>query len=324
MTVQDKLLNNSISAALSSIELYNKPDFKYREEIFTILIVNAWELLLKAKILKENNDNLESLYLSLPDGTYKRNRTKNFMTIEIIGAIEKLSLNKAVRENIEKLIEIRDSAIHFYNNTTLSYIVFILGSASLRNYSKILIDWFDKSLLDYNFYIMPLGFSYSFQTLRLIDLQKEPEVISNLAKSIDKYNLDPQDNGFNFVCEIKTVVQSSKKMLYDTDLVTTVDNDFESDNIQVILKTQNLIDLYPYSYKSMITRIKKEFPMVLTTELDKIIKQFDLKNNTDYSCYNFRNKDQQIKYFEKKDLPQGTPSIYNDNAIQFIMSKLKK
>ncbi|BAW80716.1 hypothetical protein TAO_1346 [Candidatus Nitrosoglobus terrae] len=34
---------------LSAIEIYNKPDFKYREEIFSIIAINAWELLLKAK-----------------------------------------------------------------------------------------------------------------------------------------------------------------------------------------------------------------------------------------------------------------------------------
>jgi hypothetical protein len=48
------LLENSISAILSAIEIYNKPDFKYRNEIFVILTVNAWELLLKSKILKDN------------------------------------------------------------------------------------------------------------------------------------------------------------------------------------------------------------------------------------------------------------------------------
>ena len=46
------LLDKSLAAALAAIEIYNKPDFKYREESFVILVVNAWELLLKAKILK--------------------------------------------------------------------------------------------------------------------------------------------------------------------------------------------------------------------------------------------------------------------------------
>jgi hypothetical protein len=36
------LLEKSVHAALSAIEIYNKPDFKYREESFSILLVNAW------------------------------------------------------------------------------------------------------------------------------------------------------------------------------------------------------------------------------------------------------------------------------------------
>ena len=43
-------VEKSVGAALSAIEIYNKPDFKYREETFAILMINSWELLLKAKI----------------------------------------------------------------------------------------------------------------------------------------------------------------------------------------------------------------------------------------------------------------------------------
>jgi hypothetical protein len=46
-------VGKSVGAALSAIEIYNKPDFKYREETFAILMINAWELLLKAKIIKD-------------------------------------------------------------------------------------------------------------------------------------------------------------------------------------------------------------------------------------------------------------------------------
>ena len=60
LQIYEKLVNNSLAAALSSIEIYNKPDFKYREEIFTILNINAWELLLKAKILKDANNDVTS------------------------------------------------------------------------------------------------------------------------------------------------------------------------------------------------------------------------------------------------------------------------
>lgn len=48
---------------ISAIEIYNKPDFKYREETFAILAINSWELLLKAKWLKDNDNKIRSLYV---------------------------------------------------------------------------------------------------------------------------------------------------------------------------------------------------------------------------------------------------------------------
>ena len=39
------MLDKSIVAMLAAIEVYNKPTFSFREESFSILAVNAWELL---------------------------------------------------------------------------------------------------------------------------------------------------------------------------------------------------------------------------------------------------------------------------------------
>ena len=51
---------------LSAIEIYNKPDFKYREETFAILAINSWELLLKARLLKLNSYRINSIYCYKP------------------------------------------------------------------------------------------------------------------------------------------------------------------------------------------------------------------------------------------------------------------
>ena len=45
----------------AAIEIYKKPSFRYREETFSILMLNAWQLLLKARILKENKNHLRSI-----------------------------------------------------------------------------------------------------------------------------------------------------------------------------------------------------------------------------------------------------------------------
>ena len=57
------LADKSIDAMLASVEIYNKPNFAYREESFSILAVNAWELLLKARILQIENNRLSAILL---------------------------------------------------------------------------------------------------------------------------------------------------------------------------------------------------------------------------------------------------------------------
>ena len=59
--------NKSVQAAVAAIEVYNKPNFSYREEAFALLMSNAWELLLKAKWLLDHGDSVDSLYELVDD-----------------------------------------------------------------------------------------------------------------------------------------------------------------------------------------------------------------------------------------------------------------
>jgi len=47
------------------------------------------------------------------------------------------------------------------------------------------------------------------------------------------------------------------------------------------------------------------------------IRDNDLKNNRDYSAYNFRSKRQEDEY--QKTGNTNAPSIYNSNAVDFIV-----
>ena len=50
--LEERLLDKSKEAFAMAIELYNKPTIKYRVEGFSLFICNAWELMLKAYLLK--------------------------------------------------------------------------------------------------------------------------------------------------------------------------------------------------------------------------------------------------------------------------------
>lgn len=321
----ENLLENSIQAMLAAIEIYNKPDFKYRGQVFSILLVNSWELLLKAKILKDNNDQIESLYVTLSNGSFKRNRTGNFLTIEIFSASNKLNLSPTISENLNCLIDIRDTAIHFFHDETLDYAIYTLGIASLKNYQRLVKEWFDESLQQYNFYILPIGFAYNFETLSIIDFQNKPDIVKNIINSIKNAQSNLEESEYHFICEIKTNVVSAKKFTGDNppDITTVIDQTADTGHI-FIQKIQNLIDKYPLSYIEMVEKIKKQRPDAKLNVINQIIRNTGLKTNKDYSAYNFRTKKQSNDYERTGDLPSAVLSIYNEAAVRFIVGKISE
>ncbi|EGQ1284397.1 DUF3644 domain-containing protein, partial [Staphylococcus pseudintermedius] len=64
--LQKRLLKKCQEAFIMGLELYNKPTIKYRIEGFSFFICNAWELMLKAKLLKEGKS---IYYLDNPNRT---------------------------------------------------------------------------------------------------------------------------------------------------------------------------------------------------------------------------------------------------------------
>lgn len=315
------LVENSIQAALASIEIYNKPDFKYREQTFSILNVNAWELLLKAKIVKDAGEDISSLYVQRSDGEYKTNRSGNFLTIEVIGALSKLALDIPVAENIKALVEVRDTVTHFYYDEVLEYVVFSLGVASLRNYQKLIREWFDKSLTEFNFHILPLAFAYDFRTLAMLDLKDKPDAIANLVRMVAQSNEDiDASSGFHFVCEVTAEIRSAKKFSGQADFTTVIDSKGSSE-AAIYIKTQNLHDRYPLSYKRLVAKVKEQRASAKPIEIQRVIKQHNLKKNKKYANYVFTNKEHEERYKLSGEAGTAT-TIYNEDAVRFIVENL--
>ena len=99
----NELINNLIiksqEAFSLGIEIYNKPTIKYRVEGFAFFICNAWELMLKAYLIKTNGQS--SIY-------YKDKKDR---TLSLSECIKKVFTNNKdpLRLNLEKIIELRDT-----------------------------------------------------------------------------------------------------------------------------------------------------------------------------------------------------------------------
>lgn len=324
--VYKQLVDKSVAAAIAAIEVYNKPDFRYREESFVILLVNAWELLLKAKILKDCKNRLSSLYIKHGKNNHKikRSRTGNPFTIELFSAMQRLSLDPVVTQNLSSLVDIRDTAVHFHNDDSVKYVVFTLGVAALRNYQQLAKEWFKKNLASYHFYILPIGFSHSFQTFRMIDVDSTPPAVANLLKGVaDVQAKTKADSPYFFACEITTELKSAKKFADAADVIVKVDPTSDEAKV-VITQLKRKLDQYPLSYTELLERVKKALPGTKTSAVPDVIKAYKIKENETYSAYSFRTKAQEQKYEKAKELPKGVTSIYNENAVQFILQKLQE
>jgi len=93
--------------------------------------------------------------------------------------------------------------------------------------------------------------------------------------------------------------------------------------IEKVIK-KRLTDEYPYSYKKLEKIIRGRHPEIKQSHIHAAIRENDLKNNSDYSAYNFRNKDHEEEYKKTGVAKSGTPSIYNDRAIEFITKVIKE
>ncbi|MBL4898706.1 MAG: ATP-binding protein [Colwellia sp.] len=96
------------------------------------------------------------------------------------------------------------------------------------------------------------------------------------------------------------------------------------DRIEVVRRVkENLTKSYPLSALELVDEVRKIYPAAKQGDVWSSIAENDIKNNLDYSAYNFRSKKQEDNYKESGDLPKAIPSIYNVNAVTFIVKILK-
>jgi hypothetical protein len=201
------ILEKSVAACGSAIEAYNKPDFAYREETFSILLVNAWELLLKAKIVFDNNDAFESIQATDHLGSPRRARSGNLLTIDISRCLAILSrhnqLSRNARTNLEMLMEVRDNAIHYLSkDRDFRKKVQEIGLASLKNYVTAIEDWFNTDLSGYNFYLLPMSFFRASDATEIAIQSKELQNLLGYFQTMEGSGMENRDDAYAITVQL--------------------------------------------------------------------------------------------------------------------------
>lgn len=139
--LKERLLENSIEAYVMALETINRLSIKYRVEAFAYLICNAWELLLKAKVI-EDAGSRKAIY-------YKKKRGEPRRSLALRDCLKRVfpNDNDPTRRNIELIADLRDEATHLVISQVPKDVL-ALFQACVLNYHRRLNEWWGLSLSD--------------------------------------------------------------------------------------------------------------------------------------------------------------------------------
>lgn len=251
------LLGNSINAMLAAIEIYNKPRFEYRSECFVILLLNAWELVFKA-ILSKNKIRIFE----------PKERGKPYFTLSLFDAMDTASKyfpktipQRAVAENIGRLVDYRNNAVHFYNENGFETVIYGLAQTSIVNFRDIVVDVFERDIAsEANITLLPLSFSAPPDPISFLGTKEKQKpaiaeflsVISQTTKELEEANIDTG----RFLTVFEVNLQSTKK-IKSADIVVGVDGE-QKDGLLLVSKKVDPNKSHPYPRKDILREIGVE------------------------------------------------------------------
>lgn len=147
------------AALLGAIEIYNKPTVEYREQTFALLLANAWEILLKARLIQMKQGKIQAIYRRKSGSRhFERDKiTKEPITISLKQAIEQAGVSAPVKANVQGIIEIRNRAAHLgVLKPEVQERILRFGTASVLNFIKLSSNWLGVTI-DAP-YLLPVGF----------------------------------------------------------------------------------------------------------------------------------------------------------------------
>ena len=263
-----ELIDKAIAATVSAIEIYNKPDFRYRAETFCILAINGWELLFKAKWLDENDNIIESLYVyhQKNDGSetnepkIKCTRSGNPLTHSLDYIARKLTeqkhLEQNVLANIEALLELRDSSIHFYNSSPdFANGLQEIGAASLQNFASLAEEWFDRDLSGFNFYLMPLSFVGLPTETKAILLNKEEK---NFLNYLEQLKTQADETNSKYAVAINVEIKFTRSKAKEARGVQIVSPE-NPNAVEVRVTEEQVLEGYPWNYQRLTEKCQERY-----------------------------------------------------------------
>lgn len=252
-----KLLGNAKAAMMAAIEVYNKPVFEYRDECMVILVLNAWELALKALLSR----NKQSVF-------YPKKRNAPYRTLSWQDALTRARSYfpkgfpySPIQRNLELLGTYRDNAVHFYNARGFGVIIYALAQTSIKNFRDFLDGAFGIRLEDeINWQLLPLGIkppidvvSYISGTSTTKMTDAVHQFMAELTEAANELKDAGEDTGR--LLTVFSVKLESVKKIGDADVVLGVKKAEGAEGPLAVIRTQDPNVTHPLRQKEILEQV---------------------------------------------------------------------
>lgn len=274
--IQANLVKNSTAAYFAAIEIHNKPNIPYRYETTTLLMMNAWELVLKAYVRKY----IKGKSIFEDNGHTIQFKTALAYVAEHINAQKPKSFT-AIKENLEAIEAYRNNIVHFYNEQLEPYI-FMLVAKAATNYVDFLKKYFTKDIMaDEGLFILPLGFKLPFLPQDFLSKKAAAKLDSPEAKAfmdlIIKKTQSLQERGIEDSIVVGfNIYLESLKTATNSDIIAAITTADQADTtiaqvrrVQIVndkgaakvqLSDIDILAQYPLSHQELISKCRERIP----------------------------------------------------------------
>lgn len=286
------LKEKSVEAFLLSLEIFNKPTIKYRLEGCVFSLCNAWELMLKAKLLKDGED------------VYYPQKTGR--TLSLSDCVRAVFTNEKdpVRQNLSVIISLRNTSTHFiipeFESTYMPFLafcvksyaekIFVFHGVNIKDYLKtdflsLFVSQTKPSetelLSKYGEDILKLYKKKHLELQTFFDCEEGSSIAYRVDINFVRINNKSKADYTYYVSNNS----SDSHVTYidrpvDANVSHTLTHHQVAHEIDKIIKQQK-IPFTPIRWPNP-TEKNPNPPIFTTACLDLLLKKFDLKNNQDY------------------------------------------
>lgn len=309
--LKGRLLDKSVDAYVLSLEMINRLSVQYRLESFCYLICNAWELLLKAKILDSTGNNLDAIYR----GKKKRGERRESLSLRV--CLDRVIPNHTdpERRNLEKIAELRDEATHLVISE-IPLEVMCLFQACVINYHRRLNGWFNISLSDR----VPVGMMsivYDLEPHRTAITDKRlcrrlgkdaADFLSRYSAEIRK-EFDDLQRPAQFSIGIDYSLVLTQKPS-DADIVLSK-GAFGDTVLQMVEVPKDPSKSHPFRQKEIVETVKSAIPSIMINphDIQCVIKLHEIKRRPEY-------------FYQGK--VKGSPAQYSQGFVDWLVQQYHK